>query len=341
MRITNKSVYYTYLGQLENIQNNKYKEEVRLNTGKQINSIEEAPERLAEVKLLESKIKKNEGFQNNLQDTLSEMRIVSESMDFISNTLSNLRQTAIDSTQTSATTSPQTYASQIKNYLEDIVSQANTEFNGRTLYSGTATTTNSVKIDPAGPLGAYSALSTNESPFELIVTTATAENPSGLKVIFKGNNNDRIINKDQNSTEIINVKSQDLFGTGTEPKLFQDIIKIYNTVKFNLDGSLRTEDNNIVGEGLTKIEELQKTLLDHDQKITNTSALFGSKYNRLESLSEQLSNENIRLKEITSIKSDTDVAKTTIALKLEETALQYSLQIGSRIMQNSLFDFLR
>lgn len=342
MRITNKSVYINYLGQLENIQNNKFREEVRLNTGKQINNIEEAPNKLAEIKLLQHKITNNENYLANLQNSMSEMRTAMESMDTVANTLINLRQLTLDSIQVVNSSNPQTLAVQIKDLLSDIVSQANIDFNGKSLFSGTATTEKSVEIDPLGPLAPFQALSNNKLPYEIINVAATPANPSGLTVIFKGNNENRIINKDQNSSEIINLKSDELFGTGgTEPELFQDIIKIYNIIKFKPDGSLRTETDFYTPSENAQIETLQKSLLENHQKLINSVAMLGSKYNRLEALSDQLINENTRLNEIKSIKSDTDYARTTIDLKLEENALQYSLQVGSRIMQNSLFDFLR
>lgn len=339
MRITNKSVYFNYLGQLENIQSSKYKEEIRLTTGKRITGIEEEPERLNEIKILQSRIAKNTNYINILEETLSEMRVASENMDFISDTLKRLRQTAIDALSISASTSPQTFASQIKDLLNDIIGQANKDYNGKTLFSGTATTPQTLVAIPPDDL-----VANNDLPFELIEEVPPSDpinNPSGLRVIFKGNNNDRLINKDQYTEEITNVKSEELFGSGYEPQLFQDIIKIYNIIKFKSDGSLRTETDQITTAEINQVDTLQKTLLDHDQKISNTIALFGAKYNRLDSLVNQLLNDNIRLQEINSIKSDTDIARTTIELRKNETALQYSLQVGARIMQTSLFDFLR
>jgi flagellar hook-associated protein 3 FlgL len=323
-----------YLSQLEQTQNNKFKEEVRLTTGKRITGIEEEPERLSEIKIIQSKISKNEGFRNIIEQTLAEMRVTSESMDFMSNTLKSIRQAAIDSIGSASSGNINVYSEQIKSLLEDLIGQANSEFNGKPLYSGTSTTSNSLTVDPA-----YAAYSNSALPFELINIPPTSDNPSGLKVIFKGNNNDRLVNKDSNTTEVTNVKSKDLFGENLE--LLENIIKIYNKISYNSDGILRDENSHLSSAEIDEIDILQKSLYEHDEKLTNTIALFGSKYNRLDNLSQQMIYENINLKEILSAKSDTDIAKTVIDLKMEETALQYSLQVGARIMQNSLFDFLK
>lgn len=337
MRITNKSVYINYLGHLENIQNSKMKEETRLTTGKKITGIEEEPERLAEIKILQSKISKNEGYIEILDQTLSEMRTVMDSMENMSNSLKSLRQVAIDATQPNASSTLPIFASQVKSLLEDIIGQANADFNGKTLYSGTATTPASLNVVPPD-------VATNDLPFELIKSPSIPpdpSNPEGLRVIFKGNNNNRLVNKDSQTTEITNVKSDEIFGTGGyEPQLFKDIISIYNKIKYLPDGNPRGDSDHITATDIADIDTLQKTILDHDQKMTNVIGLYGSKYNRLETISSQMSNENVRLAEIKSIKADADIARTTIALSMDETALQYSLQVGARIMQNSLFDFL-
>ncbi|MDX9790902.1 MAG: hypothetical protein WC313_11385 [Candidatus Kapaibacterium sp.] len=335
MRITNKSAYSKFLGQIEQIQNNKLKEETRLITGKKIVGIEDEPERLAEVKLLSSKISRNNGYHLNLEQSLAEMRTVMDNIEAMSDKVKEIRQLSIDAIQPGAVHTLSTYSSQIKGLLNDIINIANSDFNGKTLFSGTATTPLSLKIAPDDAV-----YSSNNLPFELIVVNPpTAENPSGMKVIFKGNNQDRIINKDANSPEIINVKSKEIFGENLE--LFNDIIGIYNRLMYNSDGTIRNDNDFITEQDSELIENFQKTLFDKDSQITGATSLFGAKYNRLDSLSRQIQNENVRLNEIKSYKSDTDVAKTTIALKMEETALMYSLQVGSRIMQNSLFDFLK
>ena len=63
--------------------------------------------------------------------------------------------------------------------------------------------------------------------------------------------------------------------------------------------------------------------------------------NRIVNLRDQLTDENIRLKDYRSIREDADVAEAALNLRREETALQYALQVGARINQTSLFDFLR
>lgn len=75
--------------------------------------------------------------------------------------------------------------------------------------------------------------------------------------------------------------------------------------------------------------------------MNRTNSVLGSRINRLESYRTLYESTNIRLNDIFSIKSDTDVAKSAMNLKLEERALQYSLSIGSKILPNTLFDFLR
>ncbi|HPI19970.1 MAG TPA: hypothetical protein PKY56_06320, partial [Candidatus Kapabacteria bacterium] len=70
------------------------------------------------------------------------------------------------------------------------------------------------------------------------------------------------------------------------------------------------------------------------------SARNGSRINRLGAISLQMTEENTRLKEYRSLQADTDVASSAIKLSQDETALNYALQVGSRLIQQTLFDFL-
>jgi flagellin-like hook-associated protein FlgL len=214
--------------------------------------------------------------------------------------------------------------------LEDLVKEANANYNGKYLFSGTQTTPGSISNNPPG---------TNHDPFELITEAPTASNPSGLRVIFKGNTNDRTVQTDKSSTEVINTKATDIFGTNGED-LFKPIVDLYNVLTYNSDGSVRQTNDTLTTGDVDKIGNLHSSINDLYNNLTSSSATNGSKINRLQAISDQLSNQNLNLDGFRSSLEDTDVAKTSINLQQDNIALQYSLQVGSKLMSNTLFDFL-
>ena len=61
---------------------------------------------------------------------------------------------------------------------------------------------------------------------------------------------------------------------------------------------------------------------------------------RMDAVKSQTTEENTRLDTIKSSYEDADYAQTAINLAKDDSALQYTLQVGSQLMSKTLFDFL-
>jgi flagellin-like hook-associated protein FlgL len=258
------------------------------------------------------------------------MRVVNDNLEAISDSFLRIRNLAIDATSTGNNTNLGMLAGYIKGIMDDIMISANSSFAGHYLFSGTLTTGDSIKAANPG---------LNDLPFEIIQGTVTQNNPSGLEVVFKGNNKERSINKDVSSTEVINITAGHMFGqNGIE--VFQSVIDIYNLMTYKSDGTLRGKADSLNLEEQNKLDSLQKNVADIYEKLLEVSSENGTRLNRLDSISNQMTEESTRLKELLSIETDTDMANSTINMMKEETALQYTLQVGARLIPQSLFDFL-
>lgn len=330
MRVTLKSQFNPYLRNLQDIETRKYQNEVRISTGNDIINLSDSPERVYDIKKIDAAIERNKNYQSIVNNALAELRAVSDTVESVSNDLQNLRQAAIDATQVGNSDHLPSLGVYVKGMLEDLVKKANSDQNGKFLFSGTKTTSDSLTKTPPA---------TNDMPFEIVEGSPTADNPSGLSVVFKGNTNARIINKDDTSTEQINVPASSIFGNGST-EVFDNIIKLYNVLTYNADGTARGKNDNLTNEDFSKINGYQQGIANINEQVFNTSSIVGQKLNRLQAISDQMTEEGTRLSEFRSVKSDTDVAKTSINLQLDTSALQYSLKVGAQVLQNSLFDYL-
>lgn len=330
MRISNKSVYIPYQRNLTNVQERKFKEEVRLSTGNDIVNIADKPDKLVDVKQLQSKISENEQYMGVIEQATGEMLAAEAYLEKISDNIRLIREHGIDATQTGNTASTYGIANYVKGLLDDILTAANGDFNGKYLFSGTKTTPNSIAPGEATP---------QSHPFVLIEDTPESGNPSGLKVEFRGNLKARNINKDRHSDEQINITADEIFGSGGD-EVFNTIIDMYNLLAYNKEGGKRQDEDVWTKADTGRLDELQQKLHDIDTKINHATSKNGTRYARLESIRDITIMENTRLKEFQSLKTDTDYAKTAVNLKQEETSLLYSLQVGAKMFQNSLFDFL-
>jgi len=148
MRVTHKSTFIPYQRNLDEIQNRKFKEEIRLSTGKAITSLSDNPSHYVDSKIFTSKIQQNENYKNIIEDALSELRATEESLEFISDNVRKIREIAIDATQIGNSGNTFSLSVYIKGILKDIIKQANTDFNGKYLFAGTKTTPASYIEEP-------------------------------------------------------------------------------------------------------------------------------------------------------------------------------------------------
>jgi len=329
MRVTISSQYSGFNRNINDLQEKINIENRKITTGKKIQELSDAPEDVVDIKRFAAKIIQNEKYLDVLGETVIELQAVDETLFNITELMNQARQKAIDASNSDANAVIM-ISEYIKGYLEDIVKIANSDNGGKFLYSGTVTTSN--QITPIDP-------SSQRLPYEIVKEEGTAENPSGLRVVFHGNNEDRIINKSSSDDEVISQKSSDIFGENGE--VFNSLIELINSLSYTTDGELRNADSKFTIQDMANINKTQQDLANQSKNIDMFTSRSGAVLNRLEDYKFNLTNENVRMKTYRSYKEDTDVAESVLNLKREETALQYALQVGARINTVSLFDFLR
>ncbi|MFP4529248.1 MAG: hypothetical protein ACLFQX_11920 [Candidatus Kapaibacterium sp.] len=330
MRISTNSIFTPYGRNLEELQRSQYEAQVRLSSGKDIISLSDSPKRAVNAKDFTEIINRNTQYIDNMERALGEMRVTHDSLESLSDNLHQIRILAIDSNQVSNSANLSNLGVYIRGLLDDVVKDANSDFNGKFLFGGTRTTPASVESGDTG----------HALPFELVEGDATAENPSGLSIRFKGNDSARLIDKDAHSTEKINATASEIFGEGGT-EILETIIKLYNTFTFTPEGKRRTLGDAFNAEELSFVNDAQRMLATTASDVDSATARLGSRISRLESVRNMTHEENTRIEEFRSFEEDTDVAKATLEYKKAETALAYALQVGGRIISNSLFDFLR
>jgi len=329
MRVSSNSQYVGFTRTINKIQLERDKAQTRVSTGKDIINLSDNPEKVVDIKLFDKKIAQNENYINILELTTSELYAVDESLRRIGDIVQITRDEAIDSTNEQSEVL-QVIGDNFKGFLEDLVREANADYNGHFLFGGTKTTVNSIKNDNPDKVG---------NPFQIIQGDRTEDNPSGLRVEFYGNNKDRIINKDQKNNQVINQKQEEVFGPNNE--LFDLIIDMHNVLSYNNNGEPRTDIDHFNENDMKDIDRIQRGLADFYDDINRIAGRNGTYLNRIDGLKNQITDENIRLKDYRSVQEDTDMADAIVNLTRQENALNYALQVGSRINQLSLFDFLR
>ena len=163
----------------------------------------------------------------------------------------------------------------------------------------------------------FSGQKTDEKPFEVI------DQDIGNYVQYTGDTNSVKRRLNENVEMSISL---------TGKKAFENEIENLNRIYTQL------EDPEISGE------EIGNNLSDMSESINKFAELrseVGGKLQRAGNIINRLSANEVHLKSLKSQNEDADLAEVITNLKMEETVYRASLASGSRIMQQSLVDFIR
>ncbi len=331
MRITTNSQATTYQRNLFDLQERVDAENTRVSTGKSYQRLSDAPKAVVDVQRLTTIINTNSLYSNSLAETREELSNTESALQNFADNISEVRRMALESQTTANSDKLPVLGKQVYQMLQDLINQANANYGGKYLFAGTKTT--DASITPTPP-------AVTSRPFELVQNAPDSANPSGLSVVFQGNNQDRIINRSLTDAERVNVHAADAFG-GSGSEIFSKVIELYNTLTFRADGATRTSADPLTSDESSKIQDLARQFSDGMNVINNEIGKIGYRQSRFEAIVQQLGEENTRLKEIRSQQEDTNMPESLLNLKREQNALDYTLKIGSQLFTQSLFDFLR
>ncbi|MGE5479064.1 MAG: hypothetical protein ACM3U1_01400 [Chloroflexota bacterium] len=329
MRVTDNLTRNRFSSDIASINERVSKSRIKYTSGEELITIGDNPEALVTAKKYKVMIERNKSYSSLIKSTIEERNTAEAKLETISGNIQKVRDLAIESTHIGNTPNFAALGDYVKGLLKDMLRDANGEHNGKYLFAGTKTTPESISAVSA---------SGSELPFELIEGAPTATNPSGITIEFNGNNEKRVINRDDLASEEVNSTAAEAFG-GTSA--FDSIIQFYNMLKYNSDGTARGVNDSLKPEEITALNTIQKNLASTAERINSVISRGGEQILRFESIGEQMANENARLDEYRSRLEDADVARAAVDLTRDENALQYALQAGAGIAKTSLFDFLR
>jgi flagellar hook-associated protein 3 FlgL len=204
----------------------------QLSTQRVVNQPSDNPGAYATSRDLEARIRRNELYQSNVEQGIEEARIAADTIDQMQEQLREVKRLAIQgANDTLDDTSMEVLADRVAGVRSSIVQLANKSYNGRFLFSGTATQT---------------------QPFS----------ESGSTVSYDGNDEDLVIGISENTTLATSVNGEDLFTFNTS----DDVFELLNRV----ETALRNNDRNSVSAELTAIDDAISSVASHASQLGNT-----------------------------------------------------------------------
>lgn len=314
MRITNSAMIRNHMYDTQQNLQRMDKLNKELGTGKQINRVSDDPHKAVKIMNLNSEIKYTEKYNYNIDETVGWMNNTDSSLEEMGTVLKDIKASILKFGDDAAYSEEEFKAisADVNEKIKELGEVLNSSHGGRYMFGGT---------------------NVDEPPVKVI------ENPDGsVKLELNPNANSNNLKADISDGITIdyNVSAKEILDTGTGGKDYLSVINNVSKLMNDIANGNNVEANKkeLLGDTKDKVNEF----FNH---TVNTRTTFGVKVNTAENI-KNLNNENIlNMKGILSLDQDVDYVNKFIDLKSAEMIYNSSIQVGAKLIQPSILDYLR
>jgi flagellar hook-associated protein 3 FlgL len=302
-RITNEMASQMTLAGIQTALDRLDTTQQELSTGKQINQPSDNPSGTSLTLQLNNNLANLTSYANNVTDGTGWAQAETGALGDITNAVQRVRELALEAANgTQSASNMQASATEVTQLIEEIKQDANTQYDGQYVFSGSATTT---------------------APYQ-----------SGSNDSYAGNSS-QVTREIGPSTSIaVNANLAGVLGTG-------QTVSGQPAGDGLLLNSLRNIASDMQSGNTTALGASDLTSLDSNfNSLNGLSASVGSTTDRLQMASSRIAALQLSATDTLSNTQDADMAKTEIDFSTEQAALTAALQAGSHIVQESLMNFL-
>lgn len=324
MRITNASMVRSHLYDTQKNLTNMSKINQQISTGKVINTVSDDPHKAIKIMNMNSEIKYNEKYNYNIDETVGWMNNTDSSLESVGNLLGEIKETILKvGNGTYSQNEMKSLNADMNEKIKQLADTLNSTHGGKYLFGGS---------------------SVDDAPITVI------ENPDGsVKLEFsKDKNGQTIPNTNDLKADIssgvnidYNVSVGEIFNitdaNGNKVNLLDEINNLSTLMNDIANGDEQTAQvakETLMNDTKGKID----TLFDH---VVNQRTTLGVRVNTAEKIKEFNEENIINLKAILSQDQDTDVVEKFIELKSAEMIYQASIQVGAKLIQPTILDYMR
>lgn len=301
MRVTNRAMTNTYLSDVQKSLQSINKLNTQLNTGKQINKVSDNPYEAIKILNMQNEINDVERYNYNCDEITGWLDSTDDALDKIGNISSEIKVLLTSISGSYGEDEIKAIRSEINEKVKQIGEALNTTYAGRFIFGGS---------------------NTDEAPVEIF------ENADGIVELRlkAGSNEDKL-------------KAEISAGIGIDYNLTA------SQVTDNLKG-LNTINNILVELGNNpvdkeRVQELNSELGDYMNHVLNNRAAIGARSNTVSNVKSSNDENILRLKGVYSDMQDVDWAEKYIELTSAQMVYNSSMQVGAKMIQPTLLDYLR
>lgn len=303
MRITNNTLTDGYLRNLSRNLDQMQKYQNQLSSGKEVSKPSDNPMVVSKIMNLDNSIKTNEQYNRNIDDALGWVKTADGSLGEVTSSLLRARDLIIyGANGTLSDTDRSALADEVEQLSGQLTQVLNTNYDGRYIFGGQATTKPPFSLDADGVM-AYNGNKNN----------ITREIAQGVNVDIPNRG--------------------DLLTIVDDPADMNNA-EVGNLLKNIVDGLRNGDTNELSGNLLGDIDK-------HIDNVIRVRSKMGTTYNRLEASSLRNEAENLNMTELKSKSEDIDLAKKMMEFSVMSNVYEASLAVGAKVLQSSLLDYMR
>ena len=300
MRVTNRAMTNTYLSDVQKSLQSINKLNTQLNTGKQINKVSDNPYEAIKILNMQNEINDVERYNYNCDEITGWLDSTDDALDKIGNISSEIKVLLTSISGSYGEDEIKAIKSEINEKVKQIGEALNTTYAGRFIFGGS---------------------NTDEAPVEIF------ENADGIvELRLKAG-----ANEDKLKAEISDGIGIDYNLTASQ---VTDNLKGLNTI----NNILVELGNNPVDKD--RVKELNSELGDYMNHVLNNRSAIGARSNTVSNVKSSNDENILRLKGVYSDMQDVDWAEKYIELTSAQMVYNSSMQVGAKMIQPTLLDYL-
>ncbi len=323
MRITQKNLTRAYLSGLNRNINQLAKSNERLSSGKRINRVSDSVTDAQKALKVRNQLLNNEQFTRNIQSIQNEISAQESSAMQMNQILIDVKGLLVKAGSGLNSDSDLTIiANELEEINNSIVQLVNVKASDRYTFSG---------LNNEAPISVQNdgAVLFNGVNVDEILDTDLKDDSIFIDVgIGMKFNNDQL---DESSVVKLNTSAIQLLGYG----------KNSQGIPNNLVSMLNKAVKDLKSGDVSQLSNYQNQLKESNDRLLIQVTDIGTRYAYLENTINRLENEKLNLTEQQNHLESIDHEEETIINKSYDMAYQISLQLGSKVLPLSIFDFMR
>ena len=324
MRITNASMVRSHLYDTQNNLTKMSKINQQISTGKVINTVSDDPHKAIKIMNINNEIKYTEKYNYNIDETVGWMNTTDGALDNVGNLLGEIKETILKvGNGTYSQNEMKSLNKDMNEKIKQLADTLNSTHGGKYLFGGSS-------VDDAPITVIENPDGTVKLEFSKDKNGQTIPNTDDLKADISSG-----INIDYNISvgEILNIKD----GNGNTVNLLDEINNLSTLMNDIANGDEQTAakaKETLLNDTKGKID----TLFDH---VVNERTSLGVRVSTAEKIKELNDEDILNIQDVLSKTQDTDVVEKFIELKSAEMIYQASIQVGAKLIQPTILDYIR